>query len=84
MPEPYDVRARADARLRTAHGIIRDLDLLGRWSQYGEPVVVGSVAIRVVVLPDIDREIYSNEPRVADGFAVMGPLAELPAVRRIT
>jgi hypothetical protein len=38
------VRDRAAARLQTAHEIVRDLDLLGRWSQYGEPLVVGSVA----------------------------------------
>ncbi|TDD24688.1 hypothetical protein E1218_16185 [Kribbella turkmenica] len=78
------LRERAAARQRTAHDILRDLDLLGRWSRYGDPVVVGSVAIGVVVPPDIDLEIYSDEPRVADGFAVMAPLAELPSTRRIT
>lgn len=76
--------ARAEERARAAYGIVRELDLFGRWGKYGEVVVVGSVGIGVVVQPDIDLEIHSDEPRVADGFAVMGALAELPKARRIT
>ncbi len=79
-----NAQARAEARLRTAHEVLRDLDLIERWSTYGEVTVVGSVAIELVVAPDIDLEIRSEEPRVADGFAVMSVLAELPQVRRIT
>jgi hypothetical protein len=76
--------ARAEARLHTAHELLRELDLIERWSAYGEVTVVGSVGIELVVAPDIDLEIRSEEPRVADGFAVMSALAELPQVRRIT
>lgn len=76
--------ARAEGRLRAAYGIVRELDLLERWGKYGEVVIVGSVGIGVVVPPDIDLEIHSDEPRVADGFAVMAALAELPKARRIT
>ncbi|TCC59436.1 hypothetical protein E0H73_22625 [Kribbella pittospori] len=79
-----DLRARADARLSTAYELVRELDLLGRWSQYGDVDIVGSVGIGVVVAPDIDLEIHSDDPQVADGFAVMQPLAELPKSRRIT
>ncbi|RZT12610.1 hypothetical protein EV649_6965 [Kribbella sp. VKM Ac-2569] len=76
--------ARAEARLQAAHELLRNLDLIERWSAYGEVAVVGSVAIELVVDPDIDLEIRSEEPCVADGFAVMSVLAELPQVRRIT
>jgi hypothetical protein len=76
--------ARAEARLRTAHDVLRELDLIERWSGYGEVAVVGSVAIELVVAPDIDLEIRTERPRVAEGFAVMSALAELPQVRRIT
>jgi hypothetical protein len=79
-----DLVARGDLRLQTAQEIVHDLDILGRWGRYGEPAIVGSVGIGVVVAPDIDIEIYSDEPRVSDGFAVMRPLAELPKSRRIT
>jgi hypothetical protein len=76
--------ARAEARLQTAYELLRELDLIKRWSRYGEVTVVGSVGIELVVAPDIDLEIRSTQPRVADGFAVMSALAELPQVRRIT
>ncbi|WP_405069676.1 hypothetical protein OG558_08255 [Kribbella sp. NBC_01510] len=76
--------ARAEGRLRAAYGIVRDLELLERWGKYGEVVIVGSVGIGVVEPLDIDMEIHSDEPRVADGFAVMAALAELPKARRIT
>ena len=79
-----DRAARAAGRLRAAYGIVRELELLERWGKYGEVVIVGSVGIGVVVPPDIDLEIHSDEPRVADGFAVMAALAELPKARRIT
>lgn len=55
--------------------------MLERWSAYGEPVVVGSVALDVVVRRDIDLEIYCDPPSIADGFAVMSAVAELPKVR---
>jgi hypothetical protein len=82
---PADERtARAGSRLRVAQALLRELDLIERWSRYGDVTIVGSVGIGLVVEPDIDLEIRSDEPRVADGFAVMAALAELPRVRRIT
>ncbi|MFI6829141.1 hypothetical protein ACIBG5_18695 [Kribbella sp. NPDC050241] len=84
MTRRTDLRTRADARLRTAYELVRELDLLGRWSRYGDVEIVGSVGIGVVVAPDIDLEIHSDDPQVADGFRVMRPLAELPRSRRIT
>ena len=84
MNGPADERAaRAEARLRVAQELLRELDLIERWSRYGDVTIVGSVGIGLVVEPDIDLEIRSDEPRVADGFAVMAALAELPRVRRI-
>ncbi|NUR98180.1 MAG: hypothetical protein HOV67_23360 [Kribbellaceae bacterium] len=70
-------------RRQQAHEILRDLDLQERWSPHGEMVIVGSVATDLVVAPDIDLEIHSPDPRPADGFAVLAPLAEHPNVRRI-
>jgi hypothetical protein len=73
---------RAEARHRAAWRVLERLDLLQRWARYGEPVVVGSVALRVVVRPDIDLEIVTDEPRVGDGFAVVAECAHIPGVRR--
>jgi hypothetical protein len=79
-----DRLARAGQRLQVAKDLLEQLDLIGRWSRYGEVEVVGSVGIGLVVQPDIDLEIYCDNPQVADGFAVMQPVAELPKSRRIT
>jgi hypothetical protein len=75
---------RAEARLQVAQEILDELRVAERWGEYGEVVVVGSVGIGVVVQPDIDLEVHCDEPRVADGFAVMATLAEAPKSRRIT
>lgn len=53
-----------------------------RWSEYGEPQLVGSAALELIVEPDIDMEIYCPTPRVEDGFAVLSACAQLPGVRR--
>jgi hypothetical protein len=79
-----DRLTRAGRRLQVAEDLLEQLDLIGRWSRYGEVEVVGSVGIGLVVQPDVDLEIYCDNPQVADGFAVMQPLAELPKSRRIT
>lgn len=56
---------------------------MARWSVYGDPVVVGSVALGLVVRPDIDLEIYADSPRTWDGFTIITDLAELPKLRAV-
>lgn len=73
---------RAEARRRAAWRVLEELDLLRRWARYGEPSVVGSVALRVVVRPDIDIAIVTEQPRVQDGFAVVAECATIPRVVR--
>jgi hypothetical protein len=67
-------------RQAQAERIIRALDLLGRWSAYGQPIVVGAVAHGLVGKPDIDLEVYCERPRIEDGFAVIADLALVPGV----
>lgn len=74
--------ARAEARRQSAWRVLERLDLLRRWARYGEPFVVGSVALRVVVRTDIDMEIVTDEPRVEDGFAVVAECAPIAGVLR--
>jgi hypothetical protein len=76
-------RSRARERLAEAHEILAELDLIARWRRYGEPVVVGSVALGLVVRPDIDIEIHAETPTVRDGFAVVVEVADLPSVRGV-
>lgn len=62
--------------------VLEDLGLLSRWAAHGEVHLVGSVALDLVVEPDIDLEIYSASPDIGKGFTVLAALAVLPGVRR--
>jgi hypothetical protein len=62
--------------------ILRDLGLISRWAAHGEVHLVGSVALDLVVEPDIDLEIYSAVPDIGQGFTVLASLAALPGIRR--
>ncbi|RFU85310.1 hypothetical protein DY218_17930 [Streptomyces triticagri] len=73
--------ARARRRRATGQILLDRLGLLERWRPYGAPVLVGSVALDLVVERDIDMEIYSTAPSVADGFAALAPCAQLSGVR---
>lgn len=76
------IRWGADRQVQ-AERIIRALDLPGRWSQYGEPIVVGAVAHGLVGKPDIDLEVFCERPRIEDGFAVVSALALQPGVWKV-
>ena len=78
-----DRAARAADRLGQARQVLDQLKLLQRWKAVGDPVVVGSVALGVVVRPDVDLEIYADHPSIRDGFGVVADLAELPNVRAV-
>jgi hypothetical protein len=71
MNKMSDVIARAEARQKTAEHILRELDLVNRWNQFGTCNLVGAVAYRLVVAPDIDMEIFCPEPRIEDGFEII-------------
>lgn len=73
-------RARAQSRLAVARRILDDLELLERWKVFGDPVIVGSVGLELVVRPDIDMEIFADVPSVRDGFTVVADVTELPHV----
>lgn len=75
--------ADADTKLATAESILNRLGLVDRWSAIGRVEVVGSVALDVVVRPDIDLEVYTDTLDPRAGFAVIVPLADIPGVRRI-
>lgn len=75
--------ARAAERLAIAHQILDELALLERWGAHGDVVVCGSVGMELVVRPDIDLEIHSETAGVAEGFAIVSAIAELPGVREL-
>lgn len=75
---------RAEERQRRALRIIEELDLVVRWRRFGQPVIVGSVSHGLVVARDIDLEVYSHDPQMAQGFQVMTEVAESANVVGIT
>jgi len=74
--------SRAAGRLRIAQHILADLQLIERWRTFGKPIVVGAVAYGLVVAPDIDIEIFCDEPKITDGFAVLRDCALHPRIRK--
>ncbi len=73
--------SRATKRLQIAQEILCDLHLLERWSAFGTPVLVGAVAYGLVVAPDIDMEIFCDEPKIEDGFKILESCAQNSHVR---
>ena len=77
-----DVIEQCNQRLHTAYTILADLKLFNRWQAFGTPVLVGAVAYELAVAPDIDMEIYCDEPRIEDGFSILRECALHPSVRK--
>lgn len=77
-----DVLEQCNQRLRTAHAILAELQLFERWQAFGTPVLVGAVAYELAMAPDIDMEIYCDEPRIEDGFAILRDCSLHPHVRK--
>lgn len=78
-----DVFARAEKRRERALNILERLDLLSRWSRYGNPVIVGAMSFGLMVALDIDMEIYSDDPRIEHGFELLSKVARLPGVHQV-
>ena len=71
-------------RQQAAKGMLADLDLIRRWSQFARPVIVGAMSYGLMVAPDIDMEIFhGGEPPTEASFAVMAACAGHPAVRKV-
>ena len=78
-----DALLRAEKRRARALNVLKELDLLQRWSRYGSPVVVGAIKHGLMVALDIDMEIYSGDPRIEHGFEVVSEIARLPGVWQV-
>ena len=74
---------RAEQRRAAASEVVASLQLMERWAEVGAPVLVGAVAYGVVVAPDVDLEIYCEQPRIEAGFGVVSQVAALPGVWKV-
>jgi hypothetical protein len=68
---------------RKAYAVIERLGLNTIWAEVGNPVLVGSVRFGLISKPNIDYEIYTPVPKIADGFSVIRRIAETPGVTHI-
>ncbi|NGO67028.1 hypothetical protein [Streptomyces boncukensis] len=73
---------RQDARQEQAHSVMKALQPLQRWAQFGWPKLCGAMSYDLLVAPDIDIEIYGTL-RVETGFSLVSAWAQDPAVDRI-
>jgi hypothetical protein len=78
-----DIFARAEQRGVKALEILERLELFRRWSRFGSSELVGAVRYGLAVRPDIDMEIYSENPRIEQGFEVMSEVARLPGIWKV-
>ncbi|GMK41306.1 hypothetical protein PCCS19_43620 [Paenibacillus sp. CCS19] len=70
----------AERTNNTAYQILRELKLLERWKEVGEPILVGAAAYRLMISPDIDMEIYCEMPNASAGFEVLAQCVKHPNV----
>ena len=66
-----------------ASRVLDDLDLLALLSRAGDPVVVGSTAMGLMALPDIDVSVECDTWNADVIFQVVRRLASHPRVRRL-
>ena len=78
-----DLLARASELQEQADDVIRQLQLRERWSQIGNVTFSGSSRFGLMVTPNIDMEVYTDQPRPSAGFQVIASIAEVPGVRRV-
>jgi hypothetical protein len=75
-----DVLVHSERRRATAERILRELQLVERWSVFGRPVIVGALAYDLMFACDIDMEVYCPTLRIEDGFDVLRACAGHPRV----
>lgn len=78
-----DLVVRASELQKQAHHVIHRLQLQERWAEVGKVTFSGSSRFGLMVTPNIDMEVYADQPRPGAGFQVIAGIAEVPCVRRV-
>lgn len=78
-----DLMTRAAQRREDAHELLAELQLMQRWSEIGQPVLVGATAYGLMVAPDIDIEVFCDQPTLQDAFAVLAAYAKHPRIKEL-
>ncbi|MCB2228033.1 MAG: hypothetical protein KQH53_15240 [Desulfarculaceae bacterium] len=83
MMKEQELLAKATELQARGWEVLSRLGLRERWARVGRPVLVGSLRFGLMRHPNLDLEIYTETPRMADGFAVISELAQVPGVRSV-
>jgi hypothetical protein len=78
-----DLILRASELQEQAQQVIRTLGLEERWGEVGEVTFSGSAVFGLMVQPNIDMEVHTDEPRPSAGFEVIIGIADIAGVRRV-
>jgi hypothetical protein len=68
---------------KQAYKVIEDLQLGYRWGLVGKTVLVGSANFGLMATPNLDFEIYVEEPDIRIGFDTIREFAAIPGVKQI-
>ncbi|MCB2192556.1 MAG: hypothetical protein KQI62_13380 [Deltaproteobacteria bacterium] len=83
MSRDYELLHKAAKLQERGWEVVRRLGLLERWGQVGKPVLVGSLRFGLMCQPNLDMEIYTETPLVAEGFSIVSELAQVPGVVQV-
>lgn len=62
-----------------AQTILESLNLMSLWREVGgHPYLVGALAYDLAITPDIDMEIFCENPKIEDGFRIIYSCATQP------
>lgn len=68
---------------KQAHKVMEDLQIRRRWELVGNAILVGSANFGLMTTPNLDFEIYVEEPDIRIGFDTVREIAALSGVRKI-
>lgn len=68
---------------KQANKVIEELQIRSRWGAVGNTVLVGSANFGLMTTPNLDFEIYVEEPDVRIGFDTIREFAAIPGVKQI-
>lgn len=66
-----------------AQQVMEELKIRERWEVVGKTILVGSAKFGLMTTPNLDFEIYVEEPDVRIGFDTIRELATIPGVQQI-
>ncbi len=68
---------------KQANMVIENLHIRQQWGLVGETILVGSASFGLMTTPNLDFEIYVEEPDVRLGFDTIREFAAMPGVKQI-